>query len=83
MQPSAADERRRKRTKADQQASGTHWSRAGGCDVRRAPSDTTSTAPVGDTYRVVVNTLLAGATGGFTLRVSELPGPRDPGECGG
>ncbi len=50
---------------------------AGACDAR-----ITFTAPESGPYRVVVNTISAGATGGFRLRVTEEPGPMTRGECG-
>ncbi len=43
----------------------------------------TLTAAESGVYRVVANTLSAGATGRFVLRVSERPGPKEAGECGG
>ncbi len=51
---------------------------AGACDARL-----TLSAPEDGTFRVVANSLTAGATGRFRLRVSEQPGPRTAGECEG
>lgn len=43
----------------------------------------TFTAPTDGIYRVVVNSVSAGATGSFRLTVSLQPGPLAPGSCGG
>ncbi len=50
---------------------------AGSCDARLS-----ITAGEGGTFLVGVNTISAGATGSFRLRVTEEPGPVNPGECG-
>jgi hypothetical protein len=50
---------------------------AGACDAR-----VTLTAAVSGQYRVAVNTIEEGATGRFTIRVTEEPSPIAPGECG-
>jgi hypothetical protein len=49
---------------------------AGACDAR-----ITLTAAEDGTYRVVVNTISAGATGRFRLRVTDEPGPMTMGTC--
>jgi hypothetical protein len=50
---------------------------AGACDARLS-----ITAGEGGAFLVGVNTISAGATGSFRLRVTEEPGPVTPGECG-
>lgn len=49
---------------------------AGACDAR-----ITFTAPESGEYRVVVNSLMAVATGPFRVRVTDEPGPVTAGEC--
>jgi hypothetical protein len=49
---------------------------AGACDARL-----TITASESGTFRVAVNTVLAGSVGSYRLRVAEEPGPMTPGEC--
>jgi hypothetical protein len=49
---------------------------AGACDARIS-----FTASESGAFRVAVNTISAGATGSFRLRVTEKPGPTTPGEC--
>ena len=49
---------------------------AGGCDAR-----VTITFPQSGLYRAIVNTIGAGTTGRFTLRMSRQAGQRDPRSC--
>lgn len=50
---------------------------AGACDARL-----TITASESGTFRVAVNTVVAGSTGSYRLRVTREPGPTTRGECG-
>jgi hypothetical protein len=51
---------------------------AGACDSR-----VTLPSPGAGRYRIVVNTTLPGQTGRYRVRVTETPGPRTAGDCGG